>query len=88
MSLENELLNAVAVEQVLSHLDPQSRAVVEILFGISLPEDWPFVGTPTLSMVGMYVGVRYTGVPMTEAGVRWVRNRAMTKLRAGVRDDE
>jgi RimJ/RimL family protein N-acetyltransferase len=80
-SLEDAVLNAVAVAQALALLDAEEpREVLRLLFGLWVPDDWPFPGPATLPLVGIYIGMKYRGRPLAEASVRLVRDRALRQL--------
>lgn len=81
--MEDELLNRIAVEQLLDGLSDEHRLVVELVFGIRHPTDWPWRDAswpPTYATIGWYVGQRMRGKPLSEAAIRYIRTAAIKKL--------
>lgn len=82
---EDGVLNRVAVAQLLATLAEEPRVVLELTFGLTYPEDWPWPDAnwpPTYAAVGFYVGNRFRGKPLSEAAIRYIRNAAMRHLHA------
>jgi hypothetical protein len=81
--MEDELINRIAVEQLLSTLSAEHRLVLELVFGLRHPPDWPWdpqVWPPTYASIGWYVGNRMRGKPLSEAAIRYIRTAAIKKL--------
>jgi hypothetical protein len=83
--MEDVVLNRVAVEQLLAQLGPEHRLVLELVYGIYRPTDWPWPDQrwpPTYASVGWYVGSRFRGKPLSEAAIRYISAAALRKLAA------
>jgi hypothetical protein len=83
---EDDLLAGIAVEQALNRLaDPEARAVLSLVFGIACPPDWDQGPArrwpPPYSAIGRYIGKKFRNGPITEAAVRYIRDRALSELR-------
>ncbi len=79
----DQLLDRVTVEALLAQLPEEPRLVLALTFGVYCPEDWPWPHSrwpPIHSEVGMYVGHRFRGRPISEATVRYIRTSALRKL--------
>lgn len=80
---EDGVLNRVTVAQLLATLADEPRVVIELTFGLTYPEDWPWPDAtwpPTYAAVGFYVGNRFRGKPLSEAAIRYIRNAALRHL--------
>lgn len=83
--LDEAPLDPVTMEQLLNQLEPESRMVVELSFGLMYPKDWPWSSgpwPPTYAEIAAYVGMKTRGRPLSEASVRYIRKQALRKLRA------
>lgn len=83
--MEEQLLNRIAVEQLLVTLSAEHRLVLELVFGLRYPKDWPWPDSawpPTYSAIGWYVGNKMRGKPLSEAAIRYIRTAAIRKLSA------
>jgi hypothetical protein len=81
--MEDALLNGIAVEQLLATLSEEHRLVLELVFGLRYPADWPWDNTawpPTYASIGWYVGQKLRGRPLSEAAIRYIRTCALKKL--------
>ena len=81
--MEEDLLNRIAVEQLLVTLSEEHRLVVELSFGLRHPQDWPWANAswpPTYAAIGWYVGQKMRGKPLSEAAIRYIRTAAIRKL--------
>lgn len=81
--MEEELINRIAVEQMLVTLSAEHRLVVELVFGLRHPPDWPWPNSnwpPTYAAIGWYVGQKMRGKPLSEAAIRYIRTAAVRKL--------
>jgi hypothetical protein len=81
--MEDDLINKIAVSQLLEGLNAEQRVVVELVFGIHYPPDWPWKSTnwpPTYAEVGWYVGQKFRNRPLSEAAIRYIRTAALRKL--------
>jgi hypothetical protein len=77
---EDHILSRVAVEQVLRRLAPADRCMMLLVFEIEFPDDWgdrPM----TYAAIGDYIGRRFEGRVLSEAGIRYRRNEIMKMLR-------
>lgn len=77
----DEVLNRVAVEQQLNRLEPESRLVLTLVFGLEMPEDWPGPWPATYAAMGDYIGRRFRKGPLSEAAIRYIRDVAIAELR-------
>jgi hypothetical protein len=83
--IEDGVLNRVTVAQLLATLADEPRMVLELTFGLTYPEKWPWPNSkwpPTYADVGFYVGVKFRGKPLSEAAIRYIRNAALRQLHA------
>jgi hypothetical protein len=81
--MEDELINQITVEQLLQGLSNEHRLVLELVFGLKYPTDWPWPTSgwpPTYAEVGWYVGQRMRNKPLSEAAIRYIRTAALRKL--------
>ena len=81
--IEDVVLNRVACEQLLVHVTPEHRVVLEWVYGLYTPEDWPGKDTvwpPTYAAIGWYVGMRFRGKPLSEAAIRYIRTAALRRI--------
>jgi len=81
--MEDEVLNRIAVEQLLVTLSHEHRLVLELVFGLRYPSDWPWPNAswpPTYAAIGHYVGLQIRGRPLSEAAIRYRRFVALKKL--------
>ena len=82
---DETVLDTMTIEQLLGKLDPESRLVVELSFGLTYPKDWPWKSgpwPPTYAEIAAYVGMKTRGRPLSEASVRYVRKQALQRMRA------
>ncbi len=80
---ENEVLNRVAVEQLLAGIEAQDRLVIELTYGLMVPKDWPWPiqrWPPTFAEIGWYVGMHFRNKPLSEASIRYMKKRALASL--------
>jgi hypothetical protein len=81
--MEEDLINRIAVEQMLVTLSAEHRLVLELVFGLRYPSDWPWphvAWPPTYAAIGWYVGHKMRGKPLSEAAIRYIRTAALRKL--------
>lgn len=77
------VLDRVTVQGLLARLPEEHRLVLSLTFGIEYPADWPWPESrwpPIHSEVGLYVGNRLRGRPISEATVRYIRANALQEL--------
>jgi hypothetical protein len=82
--VEEDLLNRIAVERLLVTLPAEPRLVLELVFGLTYPADWPWPDTtwpPTFAAIGWYVGHKTRGKPLSEATIRYIRTSALRRLK-------
>jgi hypothetical protein len=84
--MEEQLINQIAVQQHLAHLDVEPRMVLTLLFGIDCPPDWTESWPATCAAVGRYVGRRFRNRPLSEAAVRYIRDTALDRLRGRLKN--
>lgn len=74
------MLDNVAVEQVLAQLSEADRVMMLMIFGIEFPSDWG--NRPaTFTSIGEYIGMRFEGVVLKEATIRYRRDVILKILR-------
>lgn len=86
--MEDDLINRIAVEQLLVTLSDEHRLVVELVFGLRHPSDWPWPNAswpPTYAAIGWYVGQKMRGKPLSEAAIRYIRTAAIRRLSESVK---
>lgn len=76
---EDAILDHIAVEQYLSRLSPERRAVLLLTEGFAVPSDWT-EGAVTYSAIGRYIGKRFRGEPLSEAAIRYIREKSLEML--------
>lgn len=80
---EDQMLNRVAVEMALDHLEKEeSRVVLALSFELECPADWgkePW--PPTYAAIGRYVGTKFRGGPLSEAAIRYIRDRSLREIK-------
>lgn len=77
---EDELLDRVSVEQALAKLSEADRCMMLMIFGIEYPEDWG-MRPATFTAIGEYIGMRFEGVVLKEATIRYRRDVILKILR-------
>ncbi len=82
---ETELLDRVAVDQVLAKLKEGDRCMMLLIFNIELPEDWGSRAV-TYSSIGAYIGRRFEGKALPEATIRY-RHQELVKYLRGERGE-
>lgn len=80
---EDALLSRVAVEALLARLCERDRAMVEILFAIDVPDDWPTGEPITHATVARYIGLKYEGRVRGESVSRYRLGCILDALREG-----
>lgn len=76
---EDTLLTRVTAEQYLSRLSEERRMVLMLTEGYGVPDDWD-EGDVTYSAVGRYIGRRFRGAPLSEAAIRYIREKSLQML--------
>lgn len=77
--LEEEILNAIIIEQELSKLPPVDADMLLLLYKIRQPEGYEGPWPPKITDIGIFIGLKYKGKPMNEATIRY-RHRKLKKL--------
>lgn len=82
---EDQILTEIAIEKALSTLHPADRLMMLLIFRISQPLDWDLKRwPPTYEDVGIYIGLKFEGKPLSEAAIRYRRD-AILKMWKGQR---
>jgi hypothetical protein len=76
---EDTMLDAITAEQYLAKLNEERRTVLMLTEGYAVPDDWT-KGDVTFSAIGRYIGNRFRGAPLSEAAVRYIRDRSLEML--------
>lgn len=76
---EDSVINRITVEQYLSQLSEERRTVLLLTEGFGVPDDWN-EGDVTYSAIGRYIGVRFRGEPLSEAAIRYIREKSLEML--------
>lgn len=74
----DEVINRVSIFQALEKLDEPSRELVLLIFKYELPDgyaEWP----RNLAEIGRLWGVKWYGVPLSEAAIRYKRDAIAEK---------
>lgn len=80
--MEDEVLNRVAVEQVLAMItDPERRMIIQLSYWLEQPEDWTEAWPPTYASIGRYIGQRFRNEALSEAAIRYIRDSTIASLR-------
>lgn len=72
--MEDEILNRVTVEAVLAKLHPADRMMMLLIYRVEQPDDWSAQWPPRFEDIGVYIGTRYEGKPLSEAAIRYRRD--------------
>lgn len=78
---EDQLLNIVAVEQLLARLEEPDRLMLRMIYHLDHPDDYEGPWPATYTDIGVYVGTRYEGQPLSEAAIRYRRDVLLAVLR-------
>ena len=84
LDIRDEILDKLALAQALELLAPEPRLVVELSFGLVEPTNWPWKVVqwpPTDVEIGVYVGTKFRDQPVSEATVRYIRKKAMARMK-------
>lgn len=76
---EDPIINKITVEQYLSRLSEERRTVLLLTEGFGVPDDW-HEGDVTYSAIGRYIGTRFRGAPLSEAAIRYIREKSLEIL--------
>lgn len=76
---EDHLLDRVVVEQYLTRLSEERRMVLLLTEGFEVPQDWT-EGPVTYSAIGRYIGRKFRGKPLSEAAIRYIRDKSLETL--------
>ena len=71
---EDQILTKVAAEAMLDKLIPADRDMMVLIFRIQQPDDWDGPWPPRFEDIGRYIGMKYEGVSLSEAAIRYRRD--------------
>lgn len=83
-SLEDDIINKVALETELAKLSPMDRDIVVLLNQLERPGDWLSQWPPQFEDIAVYIGIKYYNRPVSEATIRY-RFRQIKEIWAGRR---
>ncbi len=70
----DSVINKVAIEQALSKLSPEDRDLVNLIYKYELPDGYGPTFPRNLAELGRLWGVKWFGVPFSEAAIRYKRD--------------
>lgn len=76
---EDEMLDRIDAERFLQRLNPERATVLLLTEGYGVPDDWQ-EGDVTYSAIGRYVGKKFRGKPLSEAAIRYIREKSLEIL--------
>lgn len=68
------VIDKVAIEQVLAKLSPEDRELVTLIYRYELPEGYGSTFPRNLAEVGRLWGIKWFGIPFSEAAIRYKRD--------------
>lgn len=71
--MEDELLSQIDIDGALAELPPETRDMVLLVYRYEAPADYKGPWPPSMDDIGHYIGMKYHGKPMSEAGIRYRR---------------
>jgi hypothetical protein len=78
---EDDMLNRITVEQLLNRLPPHHAELIRMIEKIDQPLDYTGPWPATYEDIGVFIGVKYEGRPLSEATVRYRRDACYRFLR-------
>jgi hypothetical protein len=69
--MDDEILNQIAIHQVLAELPDADRLTMELHYRLTQPEDYGLRWPPRFEDIGVYIGLRFRGYPLSEATIRY-----------------
>lgn len=82
---EDDILVRLVVEDALAKETELDRVMMLLVHKIEVPSDWPGPWPYTFVDVGRYIGLRFRGVPLSEATVRYRRDLIHKRWRISLR---
>jgi hypothetical protein len=76
---EDSVINKITCEQYLSKLNEERKTVLLLTEGFGVPDDWE-EGEVTFSSIGRYIGKKFRGEPLSEAAIRYIREKSLEIL--------
>lgn len=83
-SLEDDIINKVALEEELNKLTPMDRSIIMLIGQLERPHDWLGSWPPEFEDIAVYIGLKYYGYPISESTIRY-RYRQIKEMWAGNR---
>lgn len=77
---EDDMLNRIEVQGYLAKLSPERRTVLLLTEGFGVPADWTGGTVVTYQAIGVYVGNKFRGRPLSEAAIRYIREKSLEIL--------
>lgn len=71
---EDQILDRIDLERQLARLHPADRDMMLLIERFDKPDDWTAEWPPRFSDIGIYIGLKYRGKPLSEAAIRYRRN--------------
>lgn len=79
----DEIIDKLAIEEALSQLPEDERAIMEMVYHYRRPDDYEGVWPPNHTQVGVYVGLKYHGKALSESTIRNRRNSIIERWKFG-----
>lgn len=79
--MEDYILTRVDITRELYKLCEMDRIMMELIYHHSVPEDWQGAWPPKYSDIGVYIGVKYEKKALSEAAIRYRRDKIKDKWR-------
>jgi hypothetical protein len=73
--IEDHILNLVDLEHALAKLERPYREMILIIYRVWQPDDWEGRWPPTYQDIGVYIGIKFEGKPLSEAAIRYRRDQ-------------
>lgn len=77
---EDDMLNKIEVQRYLAKLTPERATVLLLTEGFGVPDDWTAGSVVTYQAIGIYVGNKFRGRPLSEAAIRYIREKSLEIL--------
>lgn len=74
MEDDEKIVNRIAIEQALSKLDEPTRELIQLIYKYEMPQDYGPEWPKNYAEIGRLWGIKWEGVPISEATVRYKRD--------------
>lgn len=72
---EDEILGRVDLEAALSKLPREYAVMMTLVYKVYPPDDWDAQWPPRFEDIGRYIGLKFRGIPLSEAAIRYRRDQ-------------